>query len=439
MSLGKKILTITLSVLCVVALGLDVFYYCLLKNAPEKHVSQTFNISGQVITKVDEETGEVTTERKPLIELNLYDNVFEVVFNNIADENQNSFFSKGVQYVANNGKLNFDLNYTGSSEARQLGETTSKSVWLGKNYYSYYDSVYTKSSFKNLTAYQYSSSDGFDSTLNNDMASPLNTDTFFKVQLTEGSDKKLYGMTLKNTKTYYDNEGKVRDNIDSKYYHHQDLHYSSEYLVVANHYYYNYINRYIPIDFNYLVVSLYNSISGVAKGTSQEFVIKFEDYFDFWELDSDKTTYKMITNQDKMSKVSAEVSSYFIMKVNVHDGEMKYSNQSLMNMFKGTANLLEPVDDEEYFDSNYLYGKTVLKAEFNANTRDFDLVSTGTANSYIFVLKKEFIEYYAGYEKDIVIEIEIDKAYLKSNGITLSSIDLDSFGNFQVKGVENYV
>lgn len=439
MSLGKKILTITLSVLCVVALGLDVFYYCLLKNAPEKHVSQTFNISGQVITKIDEESGEVTSERKPLIELNVYDNVFEVVFNNVADENQNSFYSKGVQYVSNDGKLNFDLNYYNSTEARQLGETTSESVWFGRNYYTYYDSVYQSSSFKNLTAYQYSSGDGFESTLNNDMASPLNTNTFFKVQIAEGNDSKLYGMTLKNTKTYYNNDDKVRDNIDEKYYHHQDYYSSSVYKVVARHYYYSYFKRYVPIDFNYFVVSLYNSVSGVAKGTSQEFVIKFEDYFDFWELDSDKTTYKIITNQDKMSKVSSEVSSYFIIKVNVREGDMQYSSQSLMNMFKGTANLQEPVDDEEYFDANYLYGKTVLKAVLNETTRDFDLISTATANSYIFALRKEFLDYYAGYEKDIVIEIEIDKTYLKSYGITISSIDLDSFGDFQIKGVENYV
>lgn len=439
MSLGKKILIIALSIISVVAIVLDCTYYYVLKNAPDKKVSQTFYIGGQVIKKVDEETGEVSTERKPFIELNVYDNVFEVVFNMVSDENQESFYSKAVQYVANSGNLDFDLKYSKLSEKTEYSSSWVREV-AGRTYSHYYNAVYRNSSFKNLTAYQYASADGFESTLNNDLANPLNNDTFFKIQIGSSTNKKMYGLTLKNTKTYYDNEGGIRKDLSDEYLYQNNVFfdYYLKHWPFVTHLHYSYCDLYIPIDFNYLVCALYNSVRGVAKGTSQEFVLQFDDYFDYWEFDEKNSVYNMVTEQDKMTKISAEVSTYCLLKVNVHDGVMKYSSQSLTNMLMGTANYIEPSsDDEPYYE--YLYGKTVVKARYNKTFKDFELVPTAYAGVYKFRLKQEFKDYYAAFANDIIIELDFDTDYLSSVGIEFYGVETGTFGNFTVREGDYYV
>lgn len=432
----KKVLITIMVVISFAALGVDAWWIYMLNTAPSKVVSQSYNVGYQEIVKSDG-----TTEQKPLIELNLYDNVFEVVFNNVRDENQDGFYSKGVQYVANPDKgLNFDKTYSNYSEY-DVYDTATSGFWPSHAEIYYCTAVAQNSTFKYLNTYQYASADGFETVINNDMASPLDTDTFFRIQIGDGENKKLYGMKLKGDKTYYkyyygvDGSVKkyVKSNLDDDYkveFHSESY---TERRKLKGYYEVGHlVDIYASLDLNYFSEILFNSIRGIEKGTSQDIIFNFGDYFDYYEFDGSSYS-KVSLEGDAYNKVAKEVQSYYIIRVNVHDGDMTKSSQSLMGMLSGSANVNPDAET-----GTYLYGKSVVKAEFNEDIRDFDLVATSESGVYKFVLKQDFKNYYDEYLNEIVLLVDIDLDYLQECGITFGGFEAGTFGDFDVEGVENY-
>lgn len=432
----KKVLITIMVVISFVALGVDAWWIYMLNTAPSKIASQTFNVGYQTIAKADG-----TIEQNPLIELNLYDNVFEVVFNNVRDENQDGFYSKGVQYVANSDKgLSFDKSYSNYSNYDVFDEKTG-GIWPSRWEIYYCTAIAQKSTFKNLDTYQYASADGFETVINNDMASPLDTDTLFRIQIGDGDNKKLYGMKLKDDKTYYDYyygvNGSVKKSVKSNLNSDYKVEFHSEsytekrkwkgYFEVGH-----VVDIYASLDLNLFSEILFNSIRGIEKGTSQDIIFNFGDYFDYYEYDGSAYS-KVSLEDDSYNKVAKEIQSYYIIRVNVHDGDMTKSSQSLMGMLSGSANVNPAAET-----GSYLYGKSVVKAEFNEDIRDFDLVATSESGVYKFVLKQDFKNYYDEYLNEIVILVDIDLDYLADCGITFGGFEAGTFGDFDVEGVENY-
>lgn len=419
-----------------VALGVDAWWIYMLNTAPSKIASQSYNVGYQEIQKSDG-----TTEQKPLIELNLYDNVFEVVFNNVRDENQDGFYSKGVQYVASSGKgLNFDKSYSNYSNYDVYDKETG-GIWPSRWEIYYCTAIAQKSTFKNLETYQYASADGFESVINNDMASPLDTDTLFRIQIGDGDNKKLYGMKLKGDKTYYKYtygyDGSLKKSVKSNLNSDYKVEFHSEsytekrgwkgYFEVGH-----VVDIYASLDLNLFSEILFNSIRGIEKGTSQDIIFNFGDYFDYYEYDG-STYSKVSLDGDAYNKVVKEVQSYYIIRVNVHDGDMTKSSESIMGMLSGSANVNTDAET-----GSYVYGKTEVKAEFNATARDFELVETSELGVYKFVLKQDFKNYYDDQKNNIVILVAIDQDYLTECGISFGGFESGTFGEFEVRGVENY-
>ena len=88
-----------------VSFGLIGWYAYIYFFGVEKIISQTFKVGDQVVMKEDG-----TTDTKTFIELNLYDNVFEIKFNYMLDETKTAFYSQGLQYVLKDGKSDFNLD-----------------------------------------------------------------------------------------------------------------------------------------------------------------------------------------------------------------------------------------------------------------------------------------------------------------------------------------
>jgi len=437
MNLGKRILLTIMIVVSFVALGIDAWYIYMLNTAPSKIVAQSFNVGYQQIIKTDG-----TTEEKPFIEVNLFDNVFELKFNYVRDENEDAFYSKGVQYVASTDKgLDFELNYSNPSSYNLISTEMVADKVLGfytlyENYYRDYNFIYQDTNFKNLNTYQYASGDDYETTLNNELASPLTQDTLFRVQIGD----KLYGMKLKGDRIYYDYsykfdgglEKQPKENLDNTWLVKKFEHTSSEPHHLHSHFYFDDYFGYAPLDINYFAKVLYNSVSGLEKGTSQDILFNFGDFFDYYEYDG--SSYgKVSLDGDIYNKIVKDIQSYYVIRVNVNDGEMIESSQSIMGMLNGSANI-NPNGET----GNYIYGKTIINAEFNETVRDFDLVQTNEVGVYKFVLKLDFKNYYDEYINDIVVNVVIDEVYLSSCGIIFGGFDESSFGNFEITGVENY-
>ena len=102
----KKIGIILGSLILTICLGLDIWFAVLYKTAPDKVVSWTFKVGNQEIT--DAKTGIKTN--KHFCEINVFDNVYEIKFNYLQDEEKNAFYSQGFQFIATSESNKIDFN-----------------------------------------------------------------------------------------------------------------------------------------------------------------------------------------------------------------------------------------------------------------------------------------------------------------------------------------
>ena len=427
MSKFTKIIVSICTVFAVVSISLIGWLVYILNFAPQKIASTTYIIGNQQIEKVDPETGELITESKPFWEISIYNNAFELKFNEIFDENQNAFYSTGLQYISNieNKAPDFSVekwlsssqvDYSNYSEIssvdisyRNYSEKNGEKYLLfkdGKNYYEYYGHILKANDFQNMSYFEYQSANdtGF---INNQFANPINEDTLFKLQI----DNKIYGMKLK----YDDIPIGEETFLFTRQWCTNVFGSMDQHFTYARHQYFR------AYDIHFLSELLYNSFKGLPAGTSQQYTIRLADYFDFYEFNG--KTYE----EDKILNVGQALISYvnsnFGIKVNVYDYDLNSSSKSMFDNYKGYKNVNESDISNEVLD--YKTSKNV----FTLTIDNFDFISTGKVGEYILRLSNN--EFINNIDKSItVFELNIDITGL---GITIYGIEKTS-----VKGLEIY-
>ncbi len=420
----KKVLLIILSILLFVSFGLIGWYAYIYFYAPEKIVSQTFKVGDQTILKEDG-----STDTKTFIELNLYDNVFEIKFNYMLDEAKTAFYSQGLQYVLKDGKTDFNLN---GSYTKILTDTKLDSNGYDNPYFSYgsaehylftvwertdtLNKILGDKSFDNAEVYNYMSGDDYETPLIS--TNPIDRDTFFKIQL--GDD--LYGMEFRGTD--------IELNRDSEFYLGEyNYQYDTEFYVVAGKLLYLQEYYYKASDVDYLATLLFNSVcSSVKAGTSQILTFEFGDLFNYYEYDESSGQYSDAkVSTDKASKISADIKSYYSIKVNRYDGDMISSSQSLFNCYKGSSNYNVDLSLDDYF-----IGRSLVSVDVDK----FDFIESETSGAYYLSLSEDFKDFYKNYAHLVQLDILIDLDYLESMGIEFLGVIKSSLDGFKIYNAE---
>ena len=405
----KKILIILMSIVCFVSLGIDIWYLYVMKYAPEKIISQTFEIGTQRIV-----TEEGTVDSKQFVEINLFDNVFELKFNYMLDEKQTAFYSQGVQFVSKNSKLDFSGDYIDKVDIKPIGQVKEDVEWFNNKYTNYSNIILGKKTYNTLNIYNYQSADNYETCLSS--TNKIDSDTMFKIKIGDS----LYGMKFKHTDIYTNN-----------LIYNQDFYIGNE--TVQNEtkvyglwvdYHYDSIDYFRACDFTYFAELLYNSALSVAPGTSKILTFEFGDLFNYYEYDEEKEQYiDKTVSTDKASKITADVKSYYNIKVNRYEGVLQSSTQSIFNCYAGKMNYNMQNSFDEYF-----IGRTLVNVDIN----DFEFIETTTPGEYKLALSSNFRNYYYDYRGKIYLDIVIDRDYLGELNVTYAGIETKSLSDFSI-------
>lgn len=387
-----KILGIVLSALVmVVCLGVDVWYYYVWKFAPDKIVSNTYEVGMQTTTNDDS---------KYFIEINYYSNknkngleTFEIKYNYMLDENQENFFSQGLQYVANsvNDSINFEYRKD-ASQTSGLYMDSTPGWYTGGDNYAWFGSYRVND---NATMYNYASGDDYKTPIIS--TNPISLNTRFKIQL--GND--LFLMSFKNKDT----------KISANNFEYQEPGAYHFYLVYGRKDYNWYYSYY---DYHYFSKLMYQAVQSVTPGIDRAVVFEFGDLFDYYQYDGASYSDTKLKNADS---VIQEMKSYYSIKINVSENGMQKSSESIFNMLHGstTYNLTNDYSSDDYF-----IGRTII----NCNIYDFNYVLV-VDNKYEIKLKNQFVEFYQNYSL-IYLSIELDLDKLKQENITYVGLTKDN-------------
>ena len=329
MSLTKKLCIIASAILFVLCLGIDAWFLYIHLFGPEKVVFNTYEVGLQTSTNGD---------TRYFIELNYYSNennngleMFEVKYNYFMDENQSSFYSQGLQYVANTAsdKINWNFyadstNTVGSNRVQIQGYPVFK---YEEDHWGFYANDENSSQ-----QYNYASSDNYEHLMQSTNA--LEGDVNFRIQL--GND--LYLMKFKREKSE-----KTNKNYYGKFFGKSDF-----YLFFEKNYYYKYYSYYDVEFFNQL---LYNAVQSITPGTNSAMIFEFGDLFNYYEYDSQKGQYKD-TELVETDKIKQEMMSYYAIKVNISADGVQKASDSMFKVVNGSAsfNLTGDYSSDDYLD-----------------------------------------------------------------------------------------
>lgn len=406
MSLGKKILIISFVILSVICLGIDGWYLYVMAYAPEKVISQTYEVGIQSVLKADG-----STEKEHFIDINLFNNCFEIQFNYMLDENQTAFYSQGLQYVLSEDSDTFDFDgtYNKLVYKSKADIKKQKTDLLNVDYYWHYNNIYSNKEYTNVVKYNYMSGDSYATTTFS--SNPIDEDTMFKIQIGD----EFYGMKFRYsdidfkdtfhlvTTTTFENSDVYGIKIDRNFRVDHD---------------------YRACDIDYFVELLYEAVQSLSFGTSQTCVFEFGDLFDYFKYDETTQQYSEDkVETDNLAKIIADVKSYYCIGVNVHNGDLVSSTQSLFNCYKGYSNYNLSAGFDDYF-----IGRTLV----NLTVDDFNFIATETSGVYNLELKQEFKEYYTKYKNSIRLDIVIDLDYLRTLNIEFNGLKAGTLDNFEI-------
>ncbi|MBQ9795440.1 MAG: hypothetical protein IJW36_00565, partial [Clostridia bacterium] len=391
----------------------------------------------QTITKVDPETGELVEESKPFWEISIYNNAFELKFNEIFDENENAFYSRGLQYITKAGydKVDFSVekwinensvdlnNYRKVCDITPYKESTKTfvgEVAFGANCYDYrdYSAWFMEAkSLEKMNIFEYQSVDGGDF-IGNEDADSINEDTMFKLQI--GED--IYGMKLKYPGSVLNIFGSSTGNLN---YKDTELLASITEFVkqggwLGRNVYYDVTDYYRVYDIHFLAEILYNAFKGLPAGTSQQYTIRMSDYFDYYKYNG--KTYNKEKILDVGDALINYVNSNFGIQVNVFDYDLNSSAKSLFNNYKGNQNIVEDAEVQDVID--YKMSKTIDKVSLD----DFDWVATDKVGEYVLKLS----DAYKSQQTDLsmfMLDIELD---ITDFGITIKGINKQSLNGYEI-------
>lgn len=401
MTLKKKIFVSILAILLVVCAVIDIWFLYVKFYAPEKLIENTYELGLQETT--DGET-------KSFVEVKYSSNenkngleCLDIKFNYLLDENQNEFYSQGIQIVANEKTNKIDWGYY--LDENQQYVSWSEGHWYNFNnkvtYYGYFGSYDLKDSAR---YFNYASSNDYEDTLISQ--NPINNKTTFRVQL--GED--LYKLKFKGESTQYYNE--------------QNL-YATENQganLFGNRTYYNYYF------YNNIYSFAYKIFEGVrqsiANGKQSSVVFEFGDMFDYYKYDDEQGSYTDTAISDSTKVVSEMKSYYSILVYKTADGIRKASD-SLFNCVGGNSTYNSTGD---YSLDDYFIGRTIVECDIY----DFQLVDMEDGLCAL-KLSQEFIQNYTQYQDKICLDVCIDKDILKEIGIEYFVFAEDSgLSNFEI-------
>ena len=440
MSVGKKIFISVITIVCMVCLGLVGWYSWIWLKAPTKIASDTYIIGNQTINKLDVVTGETTEESRPFFEVNIFNNAFELKINELFDETETNFYSHGLQYISNsvnssnkllfiaeksdeNGFLDVSnlvkmSNFGGETQQDFLLDT---SAFLTKEFkrVTYTNAIGKAINLNGMQIYEYAS--GADTKFVNTQEI-IYEDTLFKLQIGD----EIYGMQLK----YDDVDVSTAEYIGSI-----ENYVSTESVGFTKIHNYRNVRIYRAFDIHYLAELIYNSVSNVAAGTSEDIVLRFGDYFNYFTYDGSAYTQKV--SAEIRDKLITQINSNYVIRVNKYDFNLDSSEKSLFNNYKGAENTKEEDIVNETLDYN------LSKQIKNVTINDFNFIETDKSGSYILRLSEDFK---FKIEKDkslILLNIDLD---LTDYGIELVGIEKSSLSDFKiykatykVNGVESEV
>lgn len=403
MKVLKTIFIVLLAILFTLGLAVDIIYIWVFVKAPNKIVSQTFNVGLQ-------ELGDETT--KEFVEINYYSNknnngieCFEIKFNYISDENKNMFYSQGLQFLSiDDNPIEFKYYYSNASKSNKYYRKVN-SFGATKKYFDAWG--YYSPSEKTKCVNYASSDDGKTSVLS---TNPLNNQTNFLIEI--GSD--LYKMKFKNIDT---EKLKYSENVSlwqSRYVGTE----SKDFENYLFYYVFSYWDYYYNYDLNYFSYLLKNSVSVLKDNTSQQMVFEFGDLFDYYKYDADKKVYVDISVEDSL-KIKSDIKSYYCIKVNYSDDGLVRAKQSLFNNVNCSPNYNTSGD---YSEVNFLYGRSVIDVSYG----DFELVKAEN-DTYNLILKQSFLDKYTKYKDTIELNVYLDFDLFKNHNIKVNYPDFKDF------------
>lgn len=385
MNKGLKVTLISVFVILMIAcLGIDFWYLYILNHGSNKVVSSTYKVGLQTTTNGDS---------KYFVEVNSYNNMFEVKFNYLLDETQTAFYSQGIQIFSDS---NDGIGFYHKVDEDSKAKTSSSGWWFWKET-SYKVFVNITGIGPNQDVYNYASGDNWSTVINS--ANPITSDSRFKIQL--GND--LYLMEFKGEKyssfdklNYFSSEGS-----------------SSEWY-----------EEYAYYDVNFFVYKLFESIQTLPYGTNQAVIFEFGDMFNYYKHIED-SVYSSEPLKDT-ELVKRDMKSYYSIKVSKHDGNAEKSSDSIMNTLNGSQNY----NSSNIISNDYFIGRTIIET----NLSHFNFVNV-TETSVALKLREDFIECYTQdkYKDKIYLSVLIDLDKLAEDGKTFLGFTADNgLSNFTI-------
>ena len=373
MSLGKKLGISIFILFCIFCLGINGWWLYVSQFANDKVTSETFEVGLQTTT-------DGTT--KYFMEVNSYDNCFELKFNYMLDEKQEAFFSQGLQYFNEDGLISF-RNYKSKGLRKE-----EKNFWGWTSAYYDYKSFYS-AEIGDIERINYMS--GNDYKYTQISTNPISKDTFFKIQF----EDELYLMSFK---------GDIQTS-ETDVHEEQSLWYSG------------YVTRYDVYDVDRLAAYLFSGISSMPYGSDCSILLEFGDMFNYYEPSEETEFGYKLVDKNKSSAVIEDIKSYYSIKITKHEGNIQKSSQSLFNCVNGNSNYnITNVESSDYF-----YGRTALSVDNSM----FNFVRV-IDNKIAFKLKEEFINVYKDYADKIYLDVLIDLDSLTSEGYEFVGFTADN-------------
>ena len=400
-SLTKKIIITLYVLLIAICIGIDLWYYLIVMYAPEKTVIDTYNVSDLTLS---------SGEKEKIMKIKYFSNknhngleMFEIQLNAFTDENKDSYYSNGLQFVTNTVDEKLDWEYQADSSTQARYRETG-------NWFSGYNAYYeTYGSYKpneiSASTYNYGAikDNPFGQSTN-----PITEKSVFRIEI----DGEIYGMRFRGTEIGREKKyGTTQKHIPFYGWSANGAQGYFEYYESASVY-----------NFSYL---LYNYVQSIPGGTAQNIEFQFGDWFDYLKFDG--SSYKPSTDREEYAKkVTTFVVNNYSIQVEVSDDGARLASDSLFGVIHGDGNYRG--DDDVYED--YLYGENLIKVDI----WDFDLIQV--ADEYVDLkLKKSFVNAYSQFaqQSKLVVEIDLDK--LEAQGYKFHSIDKDSLKPFTVSEI----
>ena len=366
MSNLKKFGIAILILLLIACLGIDIWYLYISLYGNERVVANTFEVGLQKLN--DGST-------KYFVEVNSMADLFEIKFNYLLDENKESFFSQGLQFVADDsGNINFYFNEEMDEKYQQVINQHGWWLWSEGTYNRFVYGV------KGDTTYNYMSSDDYESVQLS--TNEISNNSRFKITLGEDT----YLMAFKGYNIGYTH---FADNYSSQ-------------NTWGSLMYWN-VNRYYSSDVYYFAKLIYDSLKSVENGTSSPHVFEFGDLFNYYEYDESTGVYDKLVNLDKAHSITKDVRSYYSI------------------LFKCVAGNSNFKVDGDYSTDDYFVGRDVKVLNIN----HFAFVEV-SENNYALKLRGDFIEKYEKYFDKMFFRIEIDLDYFAKKNYNFTGFTSDS-------------